>query len=215
MYIVIQIQIFTQSPDLYIISCHPPLLSLSSIYPNPFFMQKPPILTRKNPQFPPMRDQEFGVGSGGDLQSNGGGRMAAPERRDLPPPISCMAKAEDLPLPSHVPWVMRRYHTSDGRLIIKEEKVRRRDYFVADRSDGRLVMYLVHVDDAAEEGGDVELCDGDAAEEEEYRSDSGDEGKGDLTVEAEEVAYKYTGVGVKPCGGFVETAPVFMPPVHI
>ncbi|KAL1561538.1 hypothetical protein AAHA92_04229 [Salvia divinorum] len=166
-----------------------------------------------------MADPEFGDRIGAesclDLESDVAAvrrrhrpRPAAPEKRELPPPISWLVRDR-----SPMPWVMRKYHTSDGRLIIREERVRCHDYFVADRSDGRLVLNLVHVDDgdgAEESGGDV------AEEEEARRPESCDEAvECDLSVEEVTAErYKYNGMGLKPCGGFVATVPVFIPPVH-
>jgi hypothetical protein len=46
-----------------------------------------------------------------------------------------------------MPWVLKRYYTSDGRLILREEKVRRHEYFRAHRSNGRLTLHLVPLDD--------------------------------------------------------------------
>ncbi|XP_057795900.1 uncharacterized protein LOC131012008 [Salvia miltiorrhiza] len=160
-----------------------------------------------------------GVESSADLESDVDAALAPPrrhkrpaaaEKKEFPPPISWLARTESLP--SHMPRVMRKYCTTDGRLIIKEERVRCHDYFLADRSDGRLVLNLIHVDD------DDSVVE-DAAAVEEIRSTEiggGEEGiKRDLTVE--EVAaecYKYNSLGLKPCGGFVATVPVFRPPVH-
>ncbi|KAG2303578.1 hypothetical protein Bca4012_062318 [Brassica carinata] len=65
--------------------------------------------------------------------------------REFPPPIPLLAQTENL-LP-HMPWVLRRVVTSDGRLILREEKVRHHEYFRAHRSDGRLTLHLVPLDD--------------------------------------------------------------------
>ncbi|KAK4489927.1 hypothetical protein RD792_000575 [Penstemon davidsonii] len=69
--------------------------------------------------------------------------------KNYPPPITCLARTENLP--SHMPWVMKKYYSSDGRLIIKEEKVEHHEYFTAHRSNGRLVLNLVPLDDTVEE----------------------------------------------------------------
>ncbi|KAL3834028.1 hypothetical protein ACJIZ3_008764 [Penstemon smallii] len=42
-----------------------------------------------------------------------------------------------------MPWEMHEHHTSDGRLIITKERVKRHDYFQASRSNGRFVLNLV------------------------------------------------------------------------
>ncbi|CDP21096.1 unnamed protein product [Coffea canephora] len=65
--------------------------------------------------------------------------------KEYPPPIPWLARTENLP--SHMPWIMKRYYTDDGRLIIKEEKVKRHEYFQANRSNGRLTLHLVPLDD--------------------------------------------------------------------
>ncbi|MBA0612791.1 hypothetical protein Godav_013351 [Gossypium davidsonii] len=42
-------------------------------------------------------------------------------KREIPPPIPSLARNNNLPCP--MPWVLKRYYTSDGWLILKEEKV--------------------------------------------------------------------------------------------
>ncbi|KAJ4889623.1 structural constituent of ribosome [Raphanus sativus] len=69
---------------------------------------------------------------------------AAAAAREFPPPIPLLAQTENL-LP-HMPWVLKRVVTSDGRLILREEKVRHHDYFRAHRSNGRLTLHLVPLD---------------------------------------------------------------------
>lgn len=81
--------------------------------------------------------------------------------REYPPPMPWLARTENLP--SHMPWIMRRYYSNDGRLIIMEEKVKRHEYFQAHRSNGRLTLQLVPLnhevldDDHNEE--EAEECD--------------------------------------------------------
>ncbi|XP_018450030.1 uncharacterized protein LOC108821511 [Raphanus sativus] len=65
--------------------------------------------------------------------------------REFPPPIPLLAQTENL-LP-HMPWVLKRVVTSDGRLILREEKVRHHEYFRAHRANGRLTLHLVPLDD--------------------------------------------------------------------
>ncbi|KAI3465060.1 hypothetical protein Pfo_021723 [Paulownia fortunei] len=141
--------------------------------------------------------------------------------KEYPPPIPLLARTENLP--SHMPWVMKRYYTSDGRLVIKEEKVKHHEYFQAHRSNGRLVLKLVPLDDAVEEsckehrcgGGEEKLdCPENMAVPGEEIND-GDEGISDPAVE-EVLAecYKYNGIGVNPCGGFGVAVAAFRPPVH-
>ncbi|KAL2242270.1 uncharacterized protein LOC105159027 [Sesamum indicum] len=174
----------------------------------------------------------IGVESAADLKSDigvqslGGGsnhrRMKREEEadREYPPPIPWLAHTENQP--PHMPWVMKKYYTGDGRLIIKEEKVKRQG-FHAHRSNGRLVLNLVPLDDALEED-----CEEFNAGEEERSvndpfsgegTDVGDEGIVDLRVE-ETVCdcCTYNVVGVNTCGGFAmtvaATAAPLRPPVH-
>ncbi|XVE95357.1 hypothetical protein REPUB_Repub02eG0090000 [Reevesia pubescens] len=68
--------------------------------------------------------------------------------KEFPPPLPSLAQTENLP--SHMPWVLKRYYTNDGRLILREEKVRHHEYFRAHRSNGRLTLHLVPLDDIDE-----------------------------------------------------------------
>ncbi|AEE36048.1 putative The fantastic four family protein [Arabidopsis thaliana] len=61
-------------------------------------------------------------------------------------------------LPSHVPSVLKREYTSDGRLLLKEEKVCRNEYFRAHRSNGRLMIQLVSLDEDDDRDSDVKNC---------------------------------------------------------
>ncbi|CAM8998864.1 unnamed protein product [Rhodiola kirilowii] len=61
------------------------------------------------------------------------------------PMISHLAQTENQR--SHMPWVMKRYYTADGRLVIRKEMVRRHEYFRAHRADDRLVLQLIGLDD--------------------------------------------------------------------
>lgn len=69
----------------------------------------------------------------------------AMKKKEFPPPISLLARTENLP--SHMPFVLKRYYTNDGRLILREEKVRHHEYFRAHRSNGHLTLQLVPLDD--------------------------------------------------------------------
>ncbi|PQQ13528.1 uncharacterized protein Pyn_04256 [Prunus yedoensis var. nudiflora] len=69
----------------------------------------------------------------------------ARKNKEFPPPIPWLARTENLP--AHMPWVLKRHYTSDGRLILTEEKVRHHEYFRAHRSNGRLTLQLVTLDD--------------------------------------------------------------------
>ncbi|KAA8538032.1 hypothetical protein F0562_027388 [Nyssa sinensis] len=72
-------------------------------------------------------------------------RCEMKKEKEYPPPIPLLARTENLP--SHMPWVMKRYYTGDGRLIIKEEKVKHHEYFRAHRANGRLTLQIVPLDD--------------------------------------------------------------------
>lgn len=134
-------------------------------------------------------------------------RLAKMKRMELPPPIPMLARTENLP--SHMPWVLKRHYTSDGRLILTEEKVRHHEYFRAHRSNGRLTLQLVHLDhevlappfvenqknnvdnvDEAVYADDIRDLDDDDDDEEEndddYDDDDDDDGNGDGEQEEEE-----------------------------
>ncbi|XP_021285129.1 uncharacterized protein LOC110417217 [Herrania umbratica] len=63
---------------------------------------------------------------------------------EYPPAIPLLARTGNLP--GHMPWILRR-HYSNGRLILKEEKVKHHEYFEAYRENGRLILELVSLDD--------------------------------------------------------------------
>ncbi|CAI9771560.1 unnamed protein product [Fraxinus pennsylvanica] len=60
-------------------------------------------------------------------------RVVEKEKKEYPPPISA--------------WAMKKYSTSDGRVVIQEEKVKGKEYFEAHRANGRLILNLVTEDD--------------------------------------------------------------------
>lgn len=72
-------------------------------------------------------------------------KMKMKDYMEVPPPIPSLARTENLP--SHMPWILKRHYTTDGRLILTEEKVRHHEYFRAHRSNGRLRLQLVPLDD--------------------------------------------------------------------
>ncbi|CAI9775440.1 unnamed protein product [Fraxinus pennsylvanica] len=82
--------------------------------------------------------------------NTGGGRqrrVMKMEKKEYPPPI--------------LPWAMKKYCTDDGRLVIKEQKLKGQEYFEAHRANGRLVLNLIIVDDDAfEHAGDEDDMDG-------------------------------------------------------
>ncbi|KAG5544311.1 hypothetical protein RHGRI_016907 [Rhododendron griersonianum] len=86
--------------------------------------------------------------------SDSGRRLATRrEKKEYPPPISS-------------PWVLKRYYTSDGRLIIREENVGRHEYFKVCRANGRLTLQLVPRDEEI-------VGDDDVEEREDYYDDVG------------------------------------------
>ncbi|KAL5846733.1 hypothetical protein ACOSQ3_010257 [Xanthoceras sorbifolium] len=64
--------------------------------------------------------------------------------REYPPPIPLLARTENLA--GHMPWILTRDY-SNGKLIIKEERVKHHQYFEAHREKGRLILRLVLLDD--------------------------------------------------------------------
>ncbi|XAR48590.1 hypothetical protein NMG60_11031462 [Bertholletia excelsa] len=125
---------------------------------------------------------------GGRAMEHGGRRPsrrlgAAKRDKEYPPPITLLDCADHVPL--NVPWALQRYYTSDGRLVMREERIANREYFLADRSNGRLTLRLVAVDDCFPAGN----IDGDEKREEfEAESDNvheTDHGAGEEEVMAE------------------------------
>ncbi|KAL5078569.1 hypothetical protein RYX36_006990 [Vicia faba] len=55
-------------------------------------------------------------------------------RREFPPLMPCLAQTQILA--SHMTYVLKRYYTDMGRLIIKEDKVKHHEYFHAHRENG-------------------------------------------------------------------------------
>ncbi|KAK4740855.1 hypothetical protein SAY87_024443 [Trapa incisa] len=49
-------------------------------------------------------------------------------------------------LQSHMPWVLKRTYTTDGRLVLRKEPVKHHEYFRAHRRDGRLTLQLMPLD---------------------------------------------------------------------
>ncbi|MBA0867687.1 hypothetical protein Goshw_002907, partial [Gossypium schwendimanii] len=87
-------------------------------------------------------------------------------KKEFPPPIPSLARTENQP--PHMPWVLQRYYTNDGRLILREEKVKHHEYFRAHRSNGRLTLHLIPLDN--------EDNDTDVEEEEEEAKEEDDQG---------------------------------------
>ncbi|KAK3230805.1 hypothetical protein Dsin_002686 [Dipteronia sinensis] len=92
------------------------------------------------------------------------------KERDIPPPISLLARTENLS--SHMPFVLKRYYPGDGRLILREEKVKHHEYFKAHRSNGHLTLQLVPLD---HDDPPEDVDDSGEEEEEEEVLESGDD----------------------------------------
>lgn len=121
-------------------------------------------------------------------------KMKMKDYLEVPPPIPLLARTENLP--SHMPWILKRHYTTDGRLILTEEKVRHHEYFRAHRSNGRLRLQLVLLDEdvlfppVACDGGDDddEYCS--EYEEDEFYDDNVDAYE-DYDDEDDDDAYDY------------------------
>ncbi|OIV97906.1 hypothetical protein TanjilG_12663 [Lupinus angustifolius] len=61
------------------------------------------------------------------------------EKREFPPTIPLLVGSHNN---NNMLWIMKRYYTSDGRLVLKEEKVKYHEYFRAHRANGRLTLEL-------------------------------------------------------------------------
>ncbi|XP_027368376.1 uncharacterized protein LOC113874348 [Abrus precatorius] len=79
------------------------------------------------------------------MQAKSKSNIKTKEKKVFPPPIPLLARTQNLA--SHMPWVLKRYYTNEGRLILKEEKVKHHEYFRAHRANGRLTLQLVPLDD--------------------------------------------------------------------
>lgn len=96
--------------------------------------------------------------------------MGRKDQKNYPPPIPLLVRTENLA--SHIPWVMKRQYTGDGRLILTEEKVKHHEFFRAHRSDGRLMLQLVTMDDQ-----DLDEEDDEEVEEESTEAGGSEGGK--------------------------------------
>ncbi|KAI4337737.1 hypothetical protein L6164_016115 [Bauhinia variegata] len=87
--------------------------------------------------------------------------------KKYPPPITLLRQTGSLP--GRMPWVFKREH-SDGRLVIRAERYKRREYLEAHRENGRLIMRLVPADDTVycDEYGEPITVDIDGEEETEF-----------------------------------------------
>lgn len=67
-------------------------------------------------------------------------------KRKYPPPIPLLAGTGNLV--AHMPWVLTRRYTNDGKLILTEERGKYQEYFEDKREHGRLLLSLVSLDNA-------------------------------------------------------------------
>ncbi|KAG8369241.1 hypothetical protein BUALT_Bualt15G0131100 [Buddleja alternifolia] len=144
-------------------------------------------------------------------------RAAEAAEKEYPPPIPWLARTENLP--SHMPWVMKKYYTSDGRLIIKEEKVKRHEYFQAHRSNGRLLLNLVAVQEGCKERRHAgEQVDDDPAGNPSEVVINGEDQEIRVQTVDKTLPECYRScngsIGGNPCGGFGMAVPAFTPPLH-
>ena len=119
-------------------------------------------------------DDELSSGNGGSERRGRRDRSREMNtmKREFPPPIPWLAQTGNLL--SHMPWVMKRYHTSDGRLIIRVEKVKHHEYFRAHRANGRLTLHLIPMDDDFYE---EENQEAEAEEDDEGNADDDEKGE--------------------------------------
>ncbi|MED6131378.1 hypothetical protein PIB30_008967 [Stylosanthes scabra] len=86
--------------------------------------------------------------------SKGKEKMEEEKKRELqfPPPITLMRTDT-----GRMPWVFKREHGEEGRLVITAERVKRREYVEALRVNGKVTMKLVPEEDGDEE--ESEYCE--------------------------------------------------------
>lgn len=109
-----------------------------------------------------------GGGDGGGVSRERSVKRGQRCKKEFPPPIPSLARTENQQ--PHMPRVLQRYYTNDGRLILREEKVKHHEYFRAYRSNGRLTLHLIPLDN---EDNDT---DEEEEEEEEEAKEEDDQG---------------------------------------
>ncbi|CAL9102404.1 unnamed protein product [Musa acuminata var. zebrina] len=127
-------------------SSKPPLVTNS---PNPLNCVKQKVLVASPPSSPSSssfwydeEEVEVVEDDDGDACWATYGRRS----RRFPPPLPLLARTGKLT--SHMPWILERIHEDDGRrLVIREVRVNRHEYFRARRSGGRLTLHLVKLHD--------------------------------------------------------------------
>ncbi|CAL9045235.1 unnamed protein product [Musa banksii] len=127
-------------------SSKPPLVTNS---PNPLSCVKQKVLVASPPSSPSSSsfwDDEEEVEVVEDDDGDACWATYGTRSRRFPPPLPLLARTGKLT--SHMPWILERIHEDDGRrLVIREVRVNRHEYFRARRSGGRLTLHLVELHD--------------------------------------------------------------------
>ena len=100
-----------------------------------------------------------------------------------PPPIHLLAGTGNLV--AHMPWVLTRRCTNDGKLILTEERGKYQEYFEAKREHGRLLLSLVSLGDDDK----VEQTEEEEEEEEDLDFMEGINGASEKDTETEMVDF--------------------------
>lgn len=127
-------------------SSKPPLVTNS---PNPLNCVKQKVLGASPPPSPSsssFTDDEEEVEVVEDDDGDACWATYGRRSRRFPPPLPLLARTGKLT--SHMPWILERIHEDDGRrLVIREVRVNRHEYFRARRSGGQLTLHLVELHD--------------------------------------------------------------------
>ncbi|XP_068638391.1 uncharacterized protein [Aristolochia californica] len=104
-------------------------------------------------------------------------RLSIREVRHFPPPIPLLAQTGNLQC--HMPWILKRSYKKDGRLVLREVKVKHHEFFRAHRSNGRLTLQVVHFEDSSRAHLDQHRHEEEEEEEEEEKEkeEEGEEGE--------------------------------------
>lgn len=127
-------------------SSKPPLVTIS---PKPLNCVKQKVLGASPPPSPSsssFTDDEEEVEVVEDEDGDACWATYVRRSRRFPPPLPSLARTGKLT--SHMPWILERIHEDDGRrLVIREVRVNRHEYFRARRSGGQLTLHLVELHD--------------------------------------------------------------------
>ncbi|KAF5740270.1 hypothetical protein HS088_TW11G00336 [Tripterygium wilfordii] len=107
------------------------------------------------------------------------------KKKEFPPPITSLARTENQS--SHMPWVLKRYYTNDGRLILREEKVKHHEYFKAHRSNGRLTLQLVTLDEYEDDVVDLDGNENESEDKKEHCINANQQSKDNDIEDFEEI----------------------------